>query len=249
MPEAASASGAASGHALVVRDLFAGYRGVPVVRELSLEVRPGEVVALLGPNGAGKTTTLETIAGLHRPIKGSVELSGETVSGRPAHLLARRGLALVPEGRALFPGLTVREHLRLASGRAGRGSREEELLEMLPELRKCLGRKAGLLSGGEQQMLALGRALVTRPWLLLVDEMSLGLAPVIVERLVPILRRAADELGASVLFVEQHVALALEVADRAYVLTHGRIGLEGPAAELRERRELLAASYLGETAA
>ena len=242
-----------AGHALVVRDLSAGYRGVPVVRELNLEVRSGEVVALLGPNGAGKTTTLETIAGLNHPISGTVELSGEKVGGTPAYQLAGRGLALVPEGRALFPGLTVREHLRLAGGRGGRsrkaGTREDELLEMLPELRKCLGRKAGLLSGGEQQMLAVGRALVTRPRLLLVDEMSLGLAPVIVERLIPVLRRAADELGSSVLFVEQHVALALEVADRAYVLTHGRIGLEGPAAELRERRELLAASYLGETAA
>jgi branched-chain amino acid transport system ATP-binding protein len=252
-PEAASpgTTSTASGHALVLRDVSAGYKGIPVVRDLNLEVRPGEVVALLGPNGAGKTTTLETIAGLNRPITGTIELSGEAVGGRPAHLLARQGLALVPEGRALFPGLTVREHLRLAGGRASKkgGSSEEELLEMLPELRKCLGRKAGLLSGGEQQMLALGRALVTRPRLLLVDEMSLGLAPVIVERLVPILRRAADELGASVLFVEQHVALALEVSDRAYVLTHGRIGLEGPAAELRERRELLAASYLGESAA
>src|SRR5580700_2394268 len=238
-----------SGHALTVRDLQAGYRGVPVVRELNLEVRPGEVVALLGPNGAGKTTTLETIAGLNRPISGTVELSGEGIGGKPAHILARRGIALVPEGRALFPGLTVHEHLRLAGGRGrGRGaagngpghrpgnrqSPEDELLEMLPELRKCRGRKAGLLSGGEQQMLAVGRALVTRPRLLLVDEMSLGLAPVIVERLLPILRRAADELGSSVLFVEQHVALALGISDRAYVLTHGRIRLEGPAAELRE---------------
>src|SRR6478752_2270471 len=158
---------ASSGHALVVRELSAGYRGVPVVRELNLEVRPGEVVALLGPNGAGKTTTLETIAGLNHPISGTVELSGEKVGGTPAYQLAGRGLALVPEGRALFPGFTVREHLRLAGGpeAPGRraGTREDELLEMLPELRKCLGRKAGLLSGGEQQMLAIGRALVTRP--------------------------------------------------------------------------------------
>jgi branched-chain amino acid transport system ATP-binding protein len=252
-PPPSATSAPASGHALVVRNLFAGYQQVPVVRELNLEVRPGEVVALLGPNGAGKTTTLETIAGLNRPISGTVELSGENIGGIPAHVLAHRGLALVPEGRALFPGLTVREHLRLAGAAGGRSRQaarhEEELLEMLPELRKCLGRKAGLLSGGEQQMLAIGRALVTRPRLLLVDEMSLGLAPVIVERLLPILRRAASELGASVLFVEQHVALALEISDRAYVLAHGRIRIEGPAAELRERRELLAASYLGETAA
>ena len=256
-----------TGHSLAIRDLFAGYRQIAVVRELSLHVRPGEVVALLGPNGAGKTTTLETIAGLHRPISGTVELSGRSVGGTQAHALARAGLALVPEGRALFPGLTVREHLRLAAGHRAAGhraashsagrragardaaGREEELLEMLPELRKCLGRKAGLLSGGEQQMLAVGRALVTRPGLLLVDEMSLGLAPVIVERLLPILRRVATEYGTSVLFVEQHVALALEISDRAYILTHGRISLEGAAAELSQRQELLAASYLGETAA
>ncbi len=242
--------GGNAGHTLVVKDLFAGYRGIPVVRELNLQVRPGEVVALLGPNGAGKTTTLETIAGLHRPISGTVEVAGHSVGGKPAHALARTGLALVPEGRALFPGLTVREHLRLAAGRkAAAAGREDELLEMLPELRKCLARKAGLLSGGEQQMLAVGRALVTRPGLLLVDEMSLGLAPVIVERLLPILRRVATEFGTSVLFVEQHVALALEISDRAYILTHGRISLEGSAAELSRRQELLAASYLGESAA
>src|SRR3984885_15607742 len=119
MPEPPSAS--PPGHGLVLRDLHAGYRGIPVVRELNLEVRPGEVVALLGPNGAGKTTTLETIAGLHRPISGTIELSGENVGGKPAYVLARRSLALVPEGRALFPGLTVREHLRLGGGRGGRG--------------------------------------------------------------------------------------------------------------------------------
>src|SRR5271154_6286793 len=126
MPAPAT-SASASGHALVLTDLFAGYQEVPVVRELNLEVRPGEVVALLGPNGAGKTTTLETIAGLNRPISGTVELSGEGIGGKPAHILARRGIALVPEGRALFPGLTVHEHLRLAGGRrrgaAGNGPR------------------------------------------------------------------------------------------------------------------------------
>jgi branched-chain amino acid transport system ATP-binding protein len=232
---------------LAVHGVEKSFVGRMVVKGVSLYVRKGEAVGLLGPNGAGKTTTLETIAGLNRAISGQVKLSGEDVSGVPAHTLARRGLALVPEGRALFPGLTVREHLRLAGGRSG--PREGELLEMLPELQKCLHRKAGLLSGGEQQMLAIGRALVTRPRLLLVDEMSLGLAPVIVERLLPILRRVADEYGTSVLFVEQHVALALEISDRAYVLSHGRIALEGAAAQLRERRELLAASYLGEAAA
>jgi len=152
---------------------------------------------------------------------------------------------LVPEDRALFPGLTVREHLRLTpdSGR----SAEQQLFTALPELRKCLHRKAGLLSGGEQQMLAIGRALIRRPSILLVDEMSMGLAPLIVQRLLPILRRAAEEFDAAVLFVEQHVSLALRAADRAYVLNHGRIVLEGTAAELLEQRDRVTSSYLGES--
>jgi branched-chain amino acid transport system ATP-binding protein len=233
--------------ALAVEDLSAGYLGTPVVRELNLRVEPGEVVAMLGPNGAGKTTTMTTIAGLLEPIGGDILLDGRPVSGVPAHKLARQGVALVPEGRALFFGLTVREHLKLAKKKGSLADRE--LLELLPELEKCLDRKAGVLSGGEQQMLAVGRALVSRPRLLLVDEMSLGLAQVIVERLLPVLRRVADDFGAAVLFVEQHVALALEVADRAYVVNHGRLVLEGKASELRGRLDLLQASYLGEAAA
>ena len=231
---------------LELKGLAAGYGGTPVVRDLSLHVDPGEVVALLGPNGAGKTTTMTTIAGLRAPLGGEVRLGGEAIGGLPSHRLVKKGLSLVPEGRALFFGLTVREHLKLAGGR--KGLAERELIELLPELQKCLTRRAGVLSGGEQQMLAVGRALVMRPRVLLVDEMSLGLAPVIVERLLPVLRRVADELGAAVLFVEQHVALALEIADRAYVLNHGRLALSGRAADLRERPELLRASYLGEAA-
>lgn len=230
--------------AISVEAMSAGYFGTPVIRDVSIVVNPGEVVALLGPNGAGKTTTLETIAGFNRPMSGSIAMSGRDIVGVATHQLARRGLGFVPEGRALFFGLTVREHLRLARSKDGVG--ESELFAMLPELKKCVSAKAGQLSGGEQQMLALGRALVVRPRILLVDEMSLGLAPVIVERLLPLLRRAADELGTAVLFVEQHVSLALEVADRACVLAHGRIVLEGRAEALRSDRKLLAASYLGE---
>src|SRR5215218_5574698 len=229
---------------LHVDALDAGYLGSPVVRDLTLAVRAGEVVALLGPNGAGKTTTMSTIAGLLPCIGGSVKLDGEDVAGVPAHRLARRGVALVPEGRALFFGMTVREHLKLAETKGS--LRRDQLIELLPELVKCLDRKAGVLSGGEQQMLAVGRALVSAPRMLLVDEMSLGLAPVIVERLLPVLRRVATDIGAGVLFVEQHVASALKVADRAYVLNHGRLVLDGTAQELRDRPDLLKSSYLGE---
>jgi branched-chain amino acid transport system ATP-binding protein len=226
-----------------VDGLDAGYHGTPVVRDLTLHVGEGEVVALLGANGAGKTTTLATIAGLQRPLAGRIRMDGQDIGGKPAHRLARGGLSLVPEGRALFASLTTKENLRLSAG-PGRGY--DEVLDLLPELRKCLDRKAGLLSGGEQQMLAVGRAIARRPRVLLIDEMSLGLAPVVVERLLPVLRRVADELHTAVLLVEQHVALALEIADRGYVMAHGRLILESPAARLRSRRDLLKACYLGD---
>ena len=229
---------------LDVRGLQAGYNGFPVVRDVDLTVRAGEVVALLGSNGAGKTTTLSAIAGLITPMGGTVTFAGQKLNGVAAHRVARRGLALVPENRALFNDLTTRENLRLARVR-GR-SNEDEILDLLPELRKCLGRKAGLLSGGEQQMLAVGRALVARPSLLVVDEMSLGLAPVVMQRLVPVLRTVAESFGSGVLVVEQHVAIALDVAERAYVLAHGNIVLEGRTADLRSRRDLLMACYLGD---
>jgi branched-chain amino acid transport system ATP-binding protein len=231
---------------LHLESLSAGYDGNAVVRDLTLTVAPGEVVALLGPNGAGKTTTLMTIAGLLAPVGGAIDVDGAPIAGQPAHKLAKSGVALVPEGRSLFFSLTVAEHLKLAEGREPLA--KGELMALLPELEKCLDRKAGVLSGGEQQMLAVGRALVSRPKLLLVDEMSLGLAPVIVARLLPILRRVAADLGAGVLFVEQHVASALKVADRAYVLNHGRLVLEGAASELRDQPDLLKSSYLGEVA-
>jgi len=229
---------------LEVDELEAGYLGIPAVRELSLSVDGGEVVALLGPNGAGKTTTLSTIAGLLKPLAGTIIFEGADIGGQQAHKLARGGLSMVPEDRALFFDLTVRENLKLAA--RGDGLSLDEVLELLPELRKCLGRLAGVLSGGEQQMLSLGRALMAKPRLLLVDEMSLGLAPVIVERLLPVLRRIAEDSGAGVIFVEQHVPLALELADRAYVMANGRIVLQGRADELHKDRELLEASYLGE---
>jgi branched-chain amino acid transport system ATP-binding protein len=229
---------------LEVVDLTAGYNGLAVVRGVTLTVEPGEVVALLGPNGAGKTTTLKAIAGLLKPLGGTVRVDGQEAGGRPAHLLARRGVALVPEDRAIFADLTTRENLRVAAtGKAK--EREAEVLDLLPELRKCLDRKAGLLSGGEQQMLAVGRALVGKPRLLVVDEMSLGLAPVVVQRLLPVLRDVAA-LGTGVLVVEQHVHLALEVVDRAYVLTHGRLVMQGSAADLRADQGLIAASYFGD---
>ncbi len=236
------------GNLLDIKGLTAGYSGVAVIRDINLHVAPGEVVALLGPNGAGKTTTLLSVSGLLKALEGSVTVLGEPTTFGAPHKTARRGLAHVPEDRSLFFGLTVQENLKLGlrGSRAEQKSRMDTALDLLPALRPLMGRRSGLLSGGEQQMLAMARALVSNPKLLLVDEMSLGLAPIIVERLLPIVRDIADETGAGVLIVEQHVHLALEVCDRAYVMSHGSIVLEGSASELLERSDLLEASYLGD---
>lgn len=226
--------------------LSAGYAGAPAIRDLSLSVAPGEVVALLGPNGAGKTTTLRAISGIVQPMRGTVTVLGADSSRVSPHRIARRGVAHVAEGRSVFFGLTVAEHFRL--GHRGERLDQQHAYEYFPRLRELTARRAGLLSGGEQQMLALARALARRPKLLLVDELSLGLAPVIVEQMLPVVRRYANENGAGVLLVEQHVELALEVADRGLALSHGELVLSRPAAELRSDRNLLVASYLGEEA-
>ena len=231
---------------LALDGVTAGYGRLAVVRGLDLHVDEGEIVTLLGPNGAGKTTTLLTGCGFLPALEGTVRVCGEPLEGRHPSEAARRGVALVPEDRALFFDLTVLENLRVGS--RGRRRPVRKVLELFPELATLSKRKAGLLSGGQQQMLAVARGLAAQPRLLVVDEMSLGLAPLIVQRLLALLRDVVESTGTAVLLVEQHVHLALTIADRAYVLSHGELVLAGPAAELRTRRDLLEVSYLGEAA-
>ena len=232
---------------LALEGLTLGYNGSPVVRDLTVTVGNGEVVALLGPNGAGKTTTLRAVSGLLQPMSGRIRFDDVDLVGRSPVQVARSGLVHMSDARSIFRSLTVDEHFRL--GRRGQSVDRDIAFEYFPALSKLAKRQAGLLSGGEQQMLGLGRALARRPKLLMVDELSLGLAPVIVKRLLPILRRFADETKAGVLLVEQHVQMALTIADRGYVLVHGDIVLSGDAPQLRADRHLLTASYLGEAGA
>jgi len=235
-PDRPAASPEASSQALIaIRGLSAGYGTQPVVRDLDIEVRPGEVVALLGPNGAGKTTTLRVLAGDLAPMSGEVRWLGG-VGRAPLHRRARQGLAYVGE-RAVFTRLDVAENLRVGRVEAARA------LELFPELEKRLRTGAGMISGGEQQMLSLARALCRSPRLLLADELSLGLAPLVVERLLRAVREAADQ-GLGALLVEQHVRKVLDIADRVYVLRRGRIEMTGTPRELRENLDAVESSYL-----
>jgi ABC-type branched-subunit amino acid transport system ATPase component len=223
---------------LETRALCAGYHGSAVVRDLDLTVSAGEVVALLGPNGAGKTTTLLTLAGDLPPVSGEVLLDG-SVTKAPLHRRAAGGLGLVPEERSVFMGLTAGENLRVG------GVDIDRVLALFPELKSKLGTRAGLLSGGEQQMLTLGRALGRDPRILLADELSLGLAPLVVDRLLAAVRESADS-GVAVVLVEQHVSKVLTVADRVYLLRRGQVELSCTAAEAGRRLSEIAQSYLGQ---
>ena len=220
------------------RELRAGYGDVPVVHDLEVRVEAGEIVALLGANGAGKTTALLTIAGALPALGGQVILAGNPA---PAglHKRARGGIALVSDDRSIFRELTVAENLRLGDGDP------QDAMAIFPALRPLVNRKAGLLSGGEQQMLGIGRALARKPKVLLADELSLGLAPIVVKNLLAAVRAAADA-GTAVILVEQQVRLVLDVCDRGYVLDRGRVKMSGTAAELRARRQEIEKTYLSD---
>jgi branched-chain amino acid transport system ATP-binding protein len=237
---------------LQVNDIHVSYGSVDAVRGISIAVEPGEVVALLGSNGAGKTTTLRTISGLQRAQQGSILFAGSDVSRLPAHVVVGKGIGHVPEGRHVFGTLTVLENLNLG-GYLLRGRPDEfkdrrtRVLQTFPVLEERLHQLAGTLSGGEQQMLAIGRAMMNRPRLLMLDEPSLGLSPVLARKILKVVKGFASE-GVGILLVEQNARQALAVSDRAYVLETGRIALEGSANEIAADPRIRQA-YLGESLA
>ena len=234
---------------LELRGVTVNYGQIAAVRDLSLTVGQGELVALLGANGAGKTTTLRTISGLQRPRGGEISFDGRRIDRMSAEQIARKGIAHLPEGRGMFPRLSVAENFRMAAYGAGvtGGDYMERLdaaLGLFPVLRERMGQLAGTLSGGQQQMLAVARALVTRPRLLMIDELSFGLAPVVVKQLFALLPAILAD-GTSILLVEQFVGQALAVASRAYVLEKGELSFAGPATTLAEQEGFVESSYLG----
>jgi branched-chain amino acid transport system ATP-binding protein len=216
---------------LRAENITAGYGEAIVLRDVTLSVRPSSVVALLGPNGAGKTTLLRTVSGLMRPMSGRVWLRDQDITGRPAEVIARAGLCHVPEGRGIFPSLTVRENLILQAKHGSERAGIERIAGMFPELGRRLGQVAGTMSGGEQQMLALARATLSEPSLVVVDEASLGLAPVLVDRIFETFVNITAT-GTALLIVEQYVSRALQIADTVYLLDRGTVAFAGPAAEL-----------------
>ena len=220
---------------LEVRALDVFYGEARAVWGVDLDVSEGEIVSIVGPNGAGKSTLVNTIAGLHRGVSGSVVMRGADITRLAGHMVCRHGIAIVPEGRRIFPALSVRDNLDLGAYRSEARAAHSETLawvhELFPRLRERAAQAAGSLSGGEQQMLAIGRALMAKPDLLLLDEPSLGLAPVIVEEVFEVLQNV-NQRGVSILLVEQNVQRALEISRRAYLLSEGRIAMHGPPSEL-----------------
>ena len=232
---------------LQVRDLHAGYGKSEVLRGISLDVERGEIVTIVGANGAGKTTTLRTLCGIVRATAGSIELDGVPLAARQPHEIVELGVTMIPEGRQLFPFLTVEENLRMGSfkksARASHAQRLEELLVLFPKVKERLKQLAVSLSGGEQQMVAIARGMMAGPRLLIFDEPSLGLSPMLVEQMFEIVRKVADQ-GTTVLLVEQNVFHTLQLADRGYVLENGEVVLSGTGQELLVNPHIRKA-YLG----
>jgi branched-chain amino acid transport system ATP-binding protein len=234
---------------LELEDVYVRYGAIAALRGISINVEQGEMVALIGVNGAGKSTTLMTIAGVLKPTQGTITFEGQSIVGQSPEEIVRQGLALVPEGRRIFPGLTVEENLRLGAAiRSDRAAVQRDIDEMctrFPILGERLNQAAGTLSGGEQQQLAIARGLMSRPSLLMLDEPSLGLAPILVEEIFELVAQLR-ETGVTILLVEQNVERTLEIADRAYLLNTGQVEFEGPVEELRRRVDVVS-TYLGST--
>ena len=232
---------------LHVEDLNVYYGSIHAVKGISFDVEEGEIVTLIGANGAGKSTTLNTVAGLLKPREGKVEFEGESLLGIPPHKIVSRGMALCPEGRRVFLQMSVRDNLEMGAFTRTNSAEVADSLEMVferfPRLKERVGQMAGTLSGGEQQMLAMGRALMSKPDLLMLDEPSMGLAPILVQEIFNIIK-ALHDAGTTVLLVEQNARMALSIADRAYVLETGKVSMSGNAADLAND-ERVKQAYLG----